>query len=484
MRASTKKKPGNEQVNAPVRAACYCRISSDPKDKREGVTRQREDTAILCEVKGWTVVDYYIDNDRSASSGKERPEWERLLADIEAGKIDAVAAWDQDRVNRMMGDFERYKKLFVQRSILLATSNNGDIDLTTPSGVMMAQIKTAVSEHEISMMRIRMRRAARANAESGRPKWKRAFGYLGDTHQPDPVTAPLVREAYRLVLAGGSLNDVCRLWNGAGALTLNGKLWTAPQVSDFLKKARNAGLRSHTSRDMYSDEVRSEIVGKGNWPGLVDEDTWRAVQSLMSAPSRRPGPKAVRRHLLTGVVRCGKKDCGGLLSAAYAPDKSLIYICKGCRGVSIRAEHLEPMVYEIVAGRLMMPDAVDLLKAEQHDAAEAEQLREQAATLYRRMDNLAVELAQGLLTARQVRVATEVLEREVAAIESQQHDQERLRVFDGIALGDESAADAVRELSPDRFRSVMGVLGSATVMPVGKGGSTFKADRVVWEWAA
>ena len=61
-------------------------------------------------------------------------EWERLLADIEAGKIDAVAAWDQDRVNRMMEDFIAYKKLFVQRGILLATSNNGDIDLVDTVG--------------------------------------------------------------------------------------------------------------------------------------------------------------------------------------------------------------------------------------------------------------------------------------------------------------------------------------------------------------
>ena len=87
------------------RAACYCRISSDPKDKREGVDRQREDTATLCELKGWQVADVYVDNDRSASNGKGRPEWDRLLADIAAGKIDAVAAWDQDRVNRMMEDF-------------------------------------------------------------------------------------------------------------------------------------------------------------------------------------------------------------------------------------------------------------------------------------------------------------------------------------------------------------------------------------------
>lgn len=51
----------------------------------------------------------YVDSDRSASNRRKRPEWDRLLADIEAGKIDAVAAWDQDRVNRMMDDFVAYK---------------------------------------------------------------------------------------------------------------------------------------------------------------------------------------------------------------------------------------------------------------------------------------------------------------------------------------------------------------------------------------
>jgi len=51
-----------------VKAASYYSISSLPNDKREGVTRQREDTAALCEIKGWQVIDYYVDNDRSASN--------------------------------------------------------------------------------------------------------------------------------------------------------------------------------------------------------------------------------------------------------------------------------------------------------------------------------------------------------------------------------------------------------------------------------
>ena len=69
------------------------------------------------------------------------------------------------------------------------------------------------------MMKIRMKRAARQRAEQGIPKWKRAFGYLGDTYQPDPLTAPLVKQAYAAILAGGSITDIARTWNAAGAST-------------------------------------------------------------------------------------------------------------------------------------------------------------------------------------------------------------------------------------------------------------------------
>jgi DNA invertase Pin-like site-specific DNA recombinase len=486
-----------------IRAGCYCRISSDPKDKREGTQRQREDTAILCETKDWQVAGYYVDDDRSASNGKHRPEWERLLADIEAGKIDAVAAWDQDRVNRMMEDFIRYKKLFVKRGIKLATSNNGDIDLSTPSGVLTATIKTAVSEHEIAMMKIRMRRAARQKAEQGIPKWTRAFGYLDDTRQPDPHVAPLVQQAYAAIIAGSSLADICRLWNNADALTqrwykrtdpdtgevtleVERRLWTQPQVSNFLRKARNAGLRSHTFEcagcdDHGAGHEVTEIVGKGTWPALVEESTWRAAQSVLNAPGRAPGRKSVRRHLLTGVLGCGK--CGHHLSGNHTLDKSITYSCKQCRGVSIRAEHVEPLIIGVIGGRLAKPDAVDLLRAELHDEAEAEKLRVEVNTLNAELDNIGVERADGLLTGRQAKIATDRINEKLAAIEHRQHDQEKLRVFDGIPLGTPDAVAAVERLSPDRLRAVLAVLANVVVLPVGSGnGRVFNPERVQVNW--
>jgi DNA invertase Pin-like site-specific DNA recombinase len=451
-----------------MRAAVYLRISSDPTGQQLGVSRQREDCAKLCEAKGWTPVEY-VDNDTSASSGKRRPAYERMLADIREGRVGAVVAWDLDRLHRRPIELESFMALADEKQLAVATVS-GDVDLSSAQGRLVARLKGSVAAHEIEHKKARQRRAACQKAEKGLPQWTRAFGYLGDTRQPDPRTAPLVKQAYAAILAGASLGDVCRLWNDAGALTLNEKLWTAPQVSAFLRKPRNAGLRSHNG----------EIVGKGVWPPPVDESTWRAAQAVLDAPGRAPGRKTVRRHLLTGVLGCG--NCGHYLSGQWTTQKTITYACKQCRGVSIRSEHVEPLIMQLVTGRLAKPDAIDLLRSELHDEAEAEALRTEANTLLGELDKLAVERAEGLLTARQVQIATEIVQQKLDAIERKQQDQERLRVFDGLPLGKPEVEDAVARLSPDRLRAVIDVLMSVAVAPVGKGGHVFNPQRVQVNW--
>ena len=514
----------NPSGDSPIRAGCYLRISSDPNDKREGVERQRQDTAALCEVKGWVVAGVYPDNDTSASSGEERKHWNRLLADIKAGKIDAIAAWDQDRGWRMMSELEELRKFFtgLGREIPLATTGQGDIDLYSPTGILAAQIKTAVSEHEIAMMKVRQRRAARAKAEAGKPQWKRAFGYVPTPAGPvpDPELAPLIRDGYAAILAGASLKDVAAMWNEAGALTqkwtrqrdANGdfavdpktglpvmlcsrKHWTESQVSEFLAKPRNAGLRDHNG----------EIVGKGTWEPLVDEAMWRAVQASMAARpgGGRGGRRSYRRHLLTGIMVCGK--CGGTLAGQWVMAKTggkpgrpkagqtkephpgevnhtITYGCTSCKGISIRAEHVQPRIIELIGRRLARTDAASLLKSEIHDKAEAQAIRDEKASLYGELTNLAVERANGLLTGEQVKVASDIVQQKIDAIERKEEDAERVRVFDGIPLGTPEAGAAVEALTPDRLRAVMRVLMDVAIAPTGKGGHVFHKDRVQVKW--
>src|SRR5262249_22639212 len=128
------------------------------------------------------------------------------------------------------------------------------------------------------------------------------------------------------------------------------------------------------------------------------------------------------------------------------------------------------------------PDAINLLRAELHDAAEAETIRLELETLYTELDRIGEERAELLLTGRQAKIATDRIGEKIAKLELRQQDQERLRGFDGIPLGSAEVADAIRNLSPDRFRAVLDVLVTVTVLPVGRCGRVFNPERVQVDW--
>ena len=78
-------------------AAIYLRQSEDRDGNMLAVDRQREDCVKLAAHKGWSWTEY-LDNDTSATNGKRRGAYEQMLADIRAGLVDAVVAWDLDRL--------------------------------------------------------------------------------------------------------------------------------------------------------------------------------------------------------------------------------------------------------------------------------------------------------------------------------------------------------------------------------------------------
>ena len=409
----------------------------------------------------------YQDNDKSASkfAKKPRPDYERMIADIEAGKIQAVVVYKADRLHRRPKEGEEFIDLAERRGVELATVT-GRFDLSTAEGRMMYRFFCMNSAYESEVKSERQLRAAQQKAQRGLPQWRNAFGYKrdGDVIGLDPETAPLVREAYAAIINGCALSDICRLFNDAGKTGLNGSAWTPTTVSLFLRAARNAGIRSHNDeivRDKQGDPV------KGVWPAIVDYETWQSAQHILSDISRKPGRKSVTRHLLTGVLTCGK--CGHHLSGGSRQKDQRVYSCIKCRGVSIRAAHVEPLLYEIVAGRLAKGDAVDLLKSQIHDAAEADRVRGQLANFYAERQNIGLERAKGLLTGEQAQIATQYLNDQIAELERQQQDDERLRVFEDIPLGRPEVHDKIQQLPAGRYRAVLDVLMTITIKPVGKG---------------
>jgi hypothetical protein len=233
---------------------------------------------------------------------------------------------------------------------------------------------------------------------------------------------------------------------------------------------------------------------KGTWDALVDEKLWDAAQVVLAGNAH--GPKSVRIHLLTGVLRCGRvKDdgerCLGSMGGQWvrqagnqdAPKAyTIAYTCKTCRGVTVRAEHVEPLLLGLLVDRLSRPDAVKLLRKKVYDPAERARLDAEEKLLLGRLAEIAAERARGLIDGTGYQMMRDIINDDLAGVERQRHDAERKRVLDDIPLGTDKVAAKIEALSPDRLRAVFDVLATITVKPVGKGGHRFDPDRLDVKW--
>lgn len=461
-----------------MRAAVYLRISQDRAGTELGVTRQREDCEALVERRGWTLHDVYVDNDVSAKGDKVRPEWERLMADLEAGKIEVVVGWTIDRTLRSGRDRLRMLESGKQHGITIAIVRGSDMDLSTPAGRFAADMLGAVALNEIEVKADRQRRAAEQAAAMGKaPAGPRAFGFTQDRSALVPAEATAIRAAYAGVLAGTKLAEIARRWNAQGLRSSRHKpteppRWSAETVKALLIKPRNAALRTHRDRE----------VGPAQWPAIVPEETFRAAVAILTDPARLQSPPTRARYLLSGVARCGV--CGETVQAGTRQTYHT-YRCRTLGHVARRGDYVDALIEGgtiegrhtpgIVVQLLSRPDARDLLI--DHQQPDIDELRDQAQALRSRLDSLATEFAEGELTPSQLRTATVRLRSKLATVEQELADAGRVDIL-GDLITAEDVAEAWKALDTDRKRAVVDLLMTIKLLPAGQGARTFDPTTV------
>lgn len=352
-------------------AAIYARISQDREGAGLGVQRQEEDCRALCERRGWNVEAVYCDNDVSAYSGKPRPEWDRLVDDIERGLIDAIAVWHVDRLTRSPIELERVIDLADKHGLKLATVT-GEVDLATPTGRMVARILGATARQEAEHKADRQRRQRRQSAEAGKPNGggTRPFGYANDRVTVVAGEAKLIREAAGRVLAGESLSSVCRDFAARGVQTPAGGSWQPRTLRRLLGSARISGRREHrqwSSGQKGTKPLVGEIVAEATWPAIIPTTDSDRLRALLSDPSRQKFSAATgRTYLLSGVLRCGK--CGGRMCGRPRSGVPR-YVCPNlpggetCGGVATNAARTDELIRDLVLVALASPGLADRLRS-------------------------------------------------------------------------------------------------------------------------
>lgn len=243
-------------------AAIYARISADVEGTGLGVARQVEDCRTRAADRGWTVGAEYVDNDVSAYSGRPRPQYERMLADLTAGQRDAVIVYNLDRLHRRPVELEEFVALCERAGVHHVATVTADIDLGNDDGLFMARIFAAFAAKESGRKSARVRRKLLQNAERGLPHGSvRPFGYGDDKITLRPDEAAVVREMVDRYLAGESLRALTIWLNDTEVASAIATSWQTSAVRQIISSGRIAGLREH----------RGEVIGPALWPAIITQ---------------------------------------------------------------------------------------------------------------------------------------------------------------------------------------------------------------------
>lgn len=467
----------------------YARISEDREGAGLGVERQLEDQCALFAQLGLRLAGVYVDNDLSAFSGKPRPDYLAMLADLDAGRAQVVTAWHTDRLHRAPKELETYIDLAERRGVVTHSVKAGPLDLATPSGRAVARTLCAWARFESEHKGERVRAARRQAAEQGR--WQggcRPFGFEPDGTTLRPAEAAAIAQASEAIVAGASLRSVVRDLNEAGYRTAWNKQWTTVGARDMLRRPRNAGLTS------YGTETFPAV-----WPAIVPESTWRAVVSILSNPARRTTTGNRVKWLGSGLYVCGICGQPALRVSQIGNHRQPGYRCKaredsGHNGghVARAAQPLDDYVERIIVARLQRPDVTSLFTTPTDTELDTTALHTEAAAIGQRLTDLSAAFAEGAITLAQLRTGTDKLRTRLTEIHDILTAAAKVNPLIGLA-GQPNIADIwygtpgqCDGLDLGRRRAVLATLLTVTVLPTGRGrrpdGSYFDATGIQIDW--
>ena len=460
-----------------IRAAIYARISSDRDGEGLGVQRQIEDCEALVGRKRWGVAERYVDSDVSAYNGRARAEYRRMLADVEAGLLDAVVVWHLDRLHRQPRELEEFFEVCDRAGIRHLASVTGDVDLGTDDGRFMARILGAVARKESDDKSRRIRRKALEIAQSGRVGGggTRPYGFEEDRVTVRPSEAAVVRECARRLLAGEAMRSICVDLNTRGIRTVTGREWSLQTFRRMIMSARISGQREH----------RGEIVADAEWPALITPAETARIRLLLSDPGRRTN-RTARRYLLTRLLRCGL--CGETLVSRPTGEGVRRYVCargpgySGCGKIYARADSLEAFVVEAILYRLDSPELAQRLEQPAHDSdGHGYQLEVEQANA--QLEELAAAYGERAFGLREWLAARTPIEHRLAAAKKRLATYDRSAVLSAHVGNADALRESWTELPLTRQRAIVAaVLDRVVVAPGRPGYNRFDPSRFSPTW--
>jgi DNA invertase Pin-like site-specific DNA recombinase/outer membrane protein assembly factor BamD (BamD/ComL family) len=321
--------------------ALYERLSHDDEQSGDSnsIVNQKKMLERFATEQGFTNFRHYTDDGWSGTNF-DRPDWKRMLADIEDGTVGCVIVKDMSRIGRNYLEVGFYTEvLFRKKNVrFIAISNNVDSALNDGSNEF-APFLNIMNEWYVRDTSRKIKSVLHNKGMDGKHLTSNAiYGYKKDPDDPDlwiidEEAAAVVRRIYQLIIEGNGPMQVARILKDEkverpsyylakqGLGTCRGSCdmsrpytWTATTVSDIVKKPEYMGhtVNFRTKKLSYKDKnsvhnsPEDWIIFENTQEAIVDEETWLTVQKIRET-KHRPNKKG-DINPLTGLMYCA--DCG------------------------------------------------------------------------------------------------------------------------------------------------------------------------------
>ena len=191
------------------KAAVYCRLSQDDGSVGESGSIQTQRTLLTqyCKEQHIGIADYYCDDGWSGTNF-ERPEFQRMLEDIESGKVNTVIVKDLSRFGREYAQMGMYIEHYFEQKNVRFISVAESIDSAKGLDNLVLPFTNVINSFYARQASTKTRAAHQARARSGMFMGSRApFGYQKDPNDRhhlivDPPAADVVRDIFRMFADG------------------------------------------------------------------------------------------------------------------------------------------------------------------------------------------------------------------------------------------------------------------------------------------
>ncbi|HEY8613957.1 MAG TPA: recombinase family protein [Roseomonas sp.] len=286
-----------------LRCAVYTRKSTDEGLDREFNTLDAQREACEAYVasqraEGWTLVRDHYDDGGFSGGTLERPALQRLLRDIEQGRVDVVVVYKIDRLSRSLMDFSKLVETFDAHRVTFVSITQS-FNTTTSMGRLTLNILLSFAQFEREVIGERIRDKFAASRARG--MWMGGHVPLGyDVRDRkllvNEAEAATVRQVFTTFLDTGSGTESARLLQAEGLTSRSGRLLDKGDVYKQLNNRTYVGEAAHKGQ-----------VYPGEHQAIIDRPLWDRVHALLKESPHTRGnctrnqTPALLKGLLFGV---------------------------------------------------------------------------------------------------------------------------------------------------------------------------------------